>query len=164
MAQNDFTDFEGTEPQRKALEEMSQALLDKLGVMVAEQEARAREFALGTHSLSALPQQVELPEIRAKLPELAQKVAPEVVQMVQETVQAKAAAAAAAQVPEAKAVQAPPLVRQMAPPVQDTPPHRRAPAAPRPVRKVEKEESSIGVSFLAIIAFCIFVLFRSCSG
>ena len=43
--------------QRRALEEMSRQLLDKLNEMVTEQEARAREFAERVHSVSSLPQQ-----------------------------------------------------------------------------------------------------------
>ncbi|MBQ4593356.1 MAG: hypothetical protein IJA81_01850 [Akkermansia sp.] len=46
-----------TEPQRLALEAMSQDLVKKLNCMVAEQEARAREFAAHQHSLSSLPVQ-----------------------------------------------------------------------------------------------------------
>lgn len=46
-----------TEPQRKALEAMSEDLVRKLNLMVAEQEARAREFANHQHSLSSLPEQ-----------------------------------------------------------------------------------------------------------
>lgn len=46
-----------TEPQRQALDAMSQELVNKLNVMVAEQEQRAREFAARQHSLSSLPQQ-----------------------------------------------------------------------------------------------------------
>ena len=43
--------------QRRALEEMSQHLLDKLNVMVVEQETRAKEFAQRVQSVSPLPQQ-----------------------------------------------------------------------------------------------------------
>ena len=46
-----------TEPQRQALDAMSQELVNKLNIMVAEQEQRAREFAARQHSLSSLPQQ-----------------------------------------------------------------------------------------------------------
>ena len=45
-----------TEPQRKALDAMSEDLVRKLHAMVAEQEARARDFAAHQHSLSSLPQ------------------------------------------------------------------------------------------------------------
>ncbi|MBE6418636.1 MAG: hypothetical protein E7031_00735 [Akkermansiaceae bacterium] len=54
-----------TEPQRQALEAMSEELVRKLNLMVAEQNARAQEFANQQHSLSALPvqqpQQVKTP-------------------------------------------------------------------------------------------------------
>lgn len=45
-----------TEPQRRALDAMSDELVRKLHTMVAEQEARARDFAAHQHSLSSLPQ------------------------------------------------------------------------------------------------------------
>lgn len=51
------TEHVTTEPQRLALEAMSQDLVKKLNCMVAEQEARAREFAAHQHSLSSLPVQ-----------------------------------------------------------------------------------------------------------
>ena len=54
------TDFRETEAQKKALEEMSAALLEKLHVMVKEQEERVREFAERTHSLSSLPQGIRV--------------------------------------------------------------------------------------------------------
>lgn len=44
-----------TEPQRRALDAMSDDLVRKLHAMVAEQEQRAREFAAHQHSLSSLP-------------------------------------------------------------------------------------------------------------
>ncbi len=50
--------FEVLDAQRKALEEMSDALVAKLFVMVKEQDERAREFAERTHSLSSLPQEI----------------------------------------------------------------------------------------------------------
>ncbi len=64
-----------TEPQRQALEAMSQDLINKLSAMVAEQERRAHEFAQQQHSLSALPIQT-LPEISA--PVLPEVNAPEI--------------------------------------------------------------------------------------
>ena len=44
-----------TEPQRLALEAMSNELVEKLHAMVEEQQQRAREFAAHQHSLSSLP-------------------------------------------------------------------------------------------------------------
>lgn len=51
-----------TEPQRLALEQMTEQLIAKLNKMVEEQEKRAREFAQHRHSLSALPTTARLPE------------------------------------------------------------------------------------------------------
>ena len=56
-----------TEPQRRALEAMSADLVRKLNLMVAEQEARARDFAAHQHSLSALPIQQQ-PQVQAYQP------------------------------------------------------------------------------------------------
>ena len=61
-----------TEPQRQALEAMSEELVRKLNIMVAEQEARAREFAKHQHSLSSLPAQQQ-PQIHAHTPKPYQK-------------------------------------------------------------------------------------------
>lgn len=146
MGDNDYTDFEGSESQRKALEEMSQNLLTKLNLMVAEQEERAREFARSTHSLSALPQQVELP-----------KVQDAVVQKAQEAVTRKVKEKAAG------AVNVPPLVRETPPPVQERPQPRRS-SAPTPARKpVAKEKDGSGMGMLVPVAIGIFLLIRSCS-
>lgn len=60
-----------TEPQRRVLDAMSEDLVRKLHAMVAEQEARAREFAAHQHSLSSLPnlqQTFPLPESPAISP------------------------------------------------------------------------------------------------
>lgn len=65
-----------TEPQRRALEAMSQDLVDKLNAMVAEQERRAHEFARQQHSLSALPTQT-LPELNAPIPTALPQVQPQ---------------------------------------------------------------------------------------
>ena len=53
-----------SEPQRRALDAMSEDLVRKLHAMVAEQEARARAFAATQHSLSSLPKLQPLPEQR----------------------------------------------------------------------------------------------------
>lgn len=65
-----------TEPQRQALEAMSEELVRKLNIMVAEQEARAREFAKHQHSLSSLPAQQQ-PQIHTHTPKPYQKPQPE---------------------------------------------------------------------------------------
>lgn len=62
------------EPQRQALEDMSQQLLVRLNRMVQEQEQRASEFATRTHSLSSLPGDIELPK-PPTLPEVAPQAA-----------------------------------------------------------------------------------------
>ncbi len=62
-----------TEPQRRALDEMSRQLVERLNAMVHEQNERAEHFAATQHSLSALPnQQIELPGVPGlDLPETA---------------------------------------------------------------------------------------------
>lgn len=60
MGVQSATEFRETEAQKKALEEMSVALLEKLHVMVKEQEERVREFAERAHSLSSLPQGIRV--------------------------------------------------------------------------------------------------------
>ncbi len=52
-----------TEPQRQALDAMSQQLVERLNTMVREQHERARRFAATQHSLFPLPQ---LPELEAE--------------------------------------------------------------------------------------------------
>lgn len=64
-----------TEPQRLALEAMSHELVEKLNIMVAEQEKRAREFTNLKHSLSALPSAPELSQT-SQTPEPQRNTAP----------------------------------------------------------------------------------------
>ena len=59
-----------SEPQRRALDAMSEDLVRKLHAMVAEQEARARAFAATQHSLSSLPKLQPLPEQHASTPQM----------------------------------------------------------------------------------------------
>lgn len=144
------------ESQRRALENMSQDLLVKLDKMVEEQEKRAHDFAERTHSLSALPQNTELPPIpqveAAPLPEVPKIEIPQ---------------PAAPNVPkkEAKiALEVPPLVTHKQ--SQPKPPASHPTTTPvrRPVRQAEKkEEGSIGVSTLLIIGMIIFSILRACS-
>lgn len=63
-----------TEPQRQALEAMSNDLVNKLNTMVAEQEQRAHDFAAQQHSLSSLPT-CNVPELVAA-PQLSPVAAP----------------------------------------------------------------------------------------
>ncbi len=51
-----------TEPQRKALDEMSQNLVEKLNEMVREQNERVERFAAIQHSRSATPAQMAAPD------------------------------------------------------------------------------------------------------
>ncbi len=51
-----------TEPQRLALEQMTEQLITKLNKMVEEQQKRAEEFAQHRHSLSSLPTAASLPK------------------------------------------------------------------------------------------------------
>lgn len=154
MSEDSETDFEGTEAQRKALEEMSQQLLDRLNSMVDQQEARAREFAERTHSLSSLPEQVQLPST----PDIGSPQEPSI---------APPAPAPAAK--KAQHVPPPPQARRV-----DTAPRAAAPAEPAQPRVVktpkrpaaaknQEEDSKVGLGTLVTIGGIIFVLLRSCS-
>lgn len=157
MSEDSETDFEGTEAQRKALEEMSQQLLDRLNSMVDQQEARAREFAERTHSLSSLPEQVQLPQ----MPSTPDSRSP------QEPSIAPPTPAPAAK--KAQHVPPPPQARRV-----DTTPRAAAPAEPAQPRVVrtpkrpaaaknQEEDSKVGLGTLVTIGGIIFVLLRSCS-
>lgn len=54
-----------TEPQRQALDAMSQALVEKLNRMVEEQHRRVEEFTRLEHSLSQRPMEFRMPESSA---------------------------------------------------------------------------------------------------
>lgn len=54
-----------TEPQRQALDAMSQALVQKLNLMVEEQHRRVEEFTRLEHSLSQRPMEFRMPESSA---------------------------------------------------------------------------------------------------
>lgn len=144
MSEKEQSDFEGTEPQRRALEEMSQQLLERLNEMVEMQERRAREFAASGHSLSSLPEGVALPEVTplsAELPEVPEA-------------------------PPTRSVEPPPLVRR-------NPMEREAAAAasaapkPRPVAVPQPQaqggEQKIGVMPIMIVIALIYILLRGCS-
>ena len=53
-----------TEAQRQALDAMSRQLVENLNAMIREQNERAERFAATQHSVSALPGQAGLPEIK----------------------------------------------------------------------------------------------------
>lgn len=157
MNTDETPELDGTEAQRKALEEMSDQLLQRLNSMVAEQEARAAEFAARTHSLSALPeltQPQETPGIpttgsRPTVSPLPQQPAPQTFAQPSHTE------------PAQPAIKIPPLVRKKAEP-------EPAPEPPRPIRRPapqqkKTEESSIGAGTLIIIVCIIYALIKSCS-
>lgn len=140
-----------TEPQRAALEEMSQALLAGLNAMVAEQERRAAEFAARTHSLSALPEQAPLPQVEpaAPLPQVEPAVAP---------------AEPAVARPAARRVQPPPGAK----PEPTPPPKQQWTSAPPKPRRVEPshrfgagdEKSSVGSGWVVFVIFAIYIIIR----
>lgn len=162
MDKNEPTEMVDTEPQRRALEEMSQALLGKLEAMVAQQEKRAQDFADTTHSLSSLPGAVatQIPVPQVAMPEIPQPVMPKASDM-----QAKVAApaTAASHTYESKASKAPPLVRES--PAAKPPPARPKPEpVRRPVaRKAPEAEGNTGAGLLVTVGVVIFFLLRGCS-
>lgn len=158
MADDEQVDLDRTEPQRRALEEMSQALLERLNVMVREQEERAQDFAQRTHSLSALPEVPVPPEVPYERVEAEPEVKYEQVAAEPEVREPRKKAAHAA-------VQVPPLVRKMVAPEKEKPAYREpAPAAPRRVvqPKKKEEEGSVGAGVIVTIIGVLIVLLRSC--
>lgn len=168
MYTDENTESSGMEPQRKALEDMSQALLQKLNAMVAEQEGRAQEFAARVHSLSAQPQGSVLPELQQIAPELPSVPEPEMPVLTPHAAEVAEEGAAAPSRAAVKAASVPPLVRQMKAAVESVPPHRRreeqqrTPARPNPKGKAKGEEK-ISVVTLCIIGWVLFLVLRSCS-
>ena len=144
MSEEEKAEFADAEQQRKALEEMSQRLLDKLDAMVAEQEARAKEFAERSHSLSSLPQGISLPE----LPSVPQQSVPTPAPAVQALPPAQ---------PKQKSVTPPPAAPQQKAASAPPPVHRPVPKAEAP------SEGSISVGTLVLIGAGVFLLLRSCS-
>lgn len=137
-----------TEAQRAELEAMSQALLDRLNTMVAEQEQRAAEFADRTHSLSALPAEINLPQVESTLH------APEPLPAVRPLPQERKLPPP----PAARRVDPPPTARREEKPAARQP--QRHPAAPA---KKKEEGSSIGVGGLGVVLVVIYALLRACS-
>lgn len=151
-----------TESQRRALEEMSQALLGRLNTMVAEQDRRSAEFAAGSHSLSPLP---EMPQPQVAEPQFAE---PQVAES--QVVQPESAAYSS------PAAQAKPPVRRVSPP-----PMRKEPAAAKPQQPKREplswhngkpqsphkatgsqgeEEGAIGPKLIVGIIFVIYIIIR----
>lgn len=145
-----------TEPQRKALEAMSQELLDKLNKMVEEQQQRAQEFAAHQHSLSSLPSAITPPPIQ-------EYTAPAASQWEKPMQYA----------PQDKLPPIPNRVRPQAPhytyaePVEPSPAPRHIPR-PKPVNKTkddtENTDATIGAGAIIFILAVIFIILsRGCS-
>ncbi|MBR5888176.1 MAG: hypothetical protein IKZ07_08210 [Akkermansia sp.] len=161
-----------TEPQRQALEAMSQDLINKLSAMVAEQERRAHEFAQQQHSLSSLPIQM-LPEISA--PEFPEVRVPEIEAAMPQlppsppgrTGSAGTAAAPkkrhesphGARVPHGTTACSPPLPQSAKPKKYswDTGDFNKMPTVIRDPKTV-KNEGSIGAGTISFIIFIIFAI------
>ena len=163
-----------TEPQRLALEAMSQDLVLKLNAMVAEQERRAQEFAAQQHSLSSLPS-FSVPEI--KPPTLPQPTVtataplPKATHGVKARMQQQAPAPQPTYQPEAELPPVPqPRTRQQTRTAWDAPGKPNQDAGkqykmPTIIRDTpaEKQESSVGAGTIATIIFVLFILImRSC--
>lgn len=170
-----------TEPQKQALEAMSNELVQKLNAMVAEQERRAHAFAAQQHSLSSLPT-YSLPEVTApQLPEAPLPPEPQPTsyrpeapapQPQQPTYQAPLPPSAAfrrkveAPGPNLPQVPPPPPADSNKPPqtyfntnswgTLPTPP-RKAPTIIRDTQS-EQKEGSIGAGTIATILIIIFIL------
>lgn len=142
-------ELDGMDQQRRALEEMSQNLLDKLNAMVKEQEQRAREFAERTHSLSSLPEayREQMPSLRDVEP-LVRNVREGVTEKVRKDL------------PEV-----PPLVRravQMEKPAKVVQRAVKTVMEGRSAPKPAKDDSK-NVGCFIIAVFVLFVIIRSCS-
>ncbi len=168
-----------TEPQKQALEAMSNELVQKLNAMVAEQERRAHDFAAQQHSLSSLPTYT-MPEVTApQLPEVPVPAEPQPTsyrpeaptpQPQQPTYQAPlppgAGARRKAAPPAPNLPQVPPPADSNKPPqtyfntnswgTLPTPP-RKAPTIIRDTQS-EQKEGSIGAGTIATILIIIFIL------
>lgn len=159
-----------TEPQRRALEAMSEDLVRKLNLMVAEQEARAREFANHQHSLSSLPEQQQ-PQVEAYIPKPYQRQAeftppppPQQREYRQYQTTQQAEEQHQPYFPSSQHVEV-----TTRPPFSPTQPHyeKRLKAAKQPtvIRKKENQQEE-GVSATAIIVILLIlfsILSRTCS-
>ena len=145
-----------TEPQRLALEQMSNELISKLNKMVAEQEKRVQEFAQHRHSLSSLPTAPPLPtKPQAPIP----PVPPPSYNR-------------AANYPQPQQEPLPPVPSypQTLPPAQHPPQPRQhnktqqTPPVPRYSRKKQQQEENegIGAGTIIFVLAIIFVLLKGC--
>lgn len=161
-----------TEPQRQALEAMSQDLINKLSAMVAEQERRAHEFAQQQHSLSSLPIQmlpeisapefpeVRVPEIEAAMPQLPPSPPEEPAQQVQQLPPKRGMKARMGQGCPMEPPHVLPPLPQSAKPKKyswDTGDFNKMPTVIRDPKTV-KNEGSIGAGTISFIIFIIFAI------
>ncbi len=143
-----------TEAQRLTLEAMSAQLVHKLHTMIAEQEARAREFAAQHHTTLPLPRQdapIPPPQINPQAPDIVP--APPAETLFHPSRQA----------PREQHIQVPPLPTDS--PFADRP-NQPAPAPLRmgPKKKSAPEsESNIGLGMVIFALVGIVMLLRSCS-
>ena len=140
-----------TEPQRRALEDMSADLVRKLNQMVAEQEARARDFAAHQHSLSALPTQVP-PQVKPFEPQQKKR-------KYAQNVPQPPVVSQPAYTPEPTYT---PDYTDYLPPVPKSTPARHK--TPTVIKGKKKDEEGIGSTAVIIILIVLFLLIsKSCS-
>lgn len=146
-----------TEAQRLTLEAMSAQLVHKLHTMIAEQDARAREFAAQHHTTISLPRQ----DTPAPQPQVSQPETPPAPRPQVETSSSRAR-----QLPGA------PHQRQVpVPPLPTSSPFAERPAQPTPTplrigpkkKTAPESESNIGLGMIIFALVGIIMLLRSCS-
>lgn len=142
-----------TEPQRLALEQMSEQLITKLNKMVEEQEKRAREFAQHRHSLSSLPTAATLPE----KPQLPTPPAPQVPPISTATyTQPELIAQPQTPLPPLPTSQQRPRYQQ--PTTKKQHPQTRKKSAPQQ----QQESEGISAGTIIFVLAIIFVLLKGC--
>jgi hypothetical protein len=137
-------DHVSTEPQRQALEAMSEELVHKLNIMIMEQERRAREFAEAHHSTLPTPAAPPIQQIQHLTPQ------PE------------------SPVPTPRPTPPPPAVRKdpsliPSPQWQQPAPQPRVPRPARKPKKEKEEEGNVGMGMVIFAIIGIIMLIRSCS-
>lgn len=145
-----------TEPQRRALEAMSQELVDKLHKMVEEQQLRAQEFAAHQHSLSSLPATPMMPNV----PEVASSPAPQWKGPVQYAPQHK--------LPPLPNVPLPRAPQYTYANREETLPEHRPQPRPKQTRNTEEDtentDATIGAGAIIFILAVVFIIMsRGCS-
>lgn len=146
-----------TEPQRKALDAMSDDLVRKLHAMVAEQEQRAREFAAHQHSLSSLPNlQQQFPQQQA----FPQPPAPATTKQGQARARRPHSTITnGPRIPQQKQVKNE-VGQQPAPFLPDWDAQFNTPSS---TRTQPKKESGCGVGTIIVGIIIFLIIFRSCS-